>query len=150
MKLGVSFSSNLGVSGFSHARLDRMHGAMRRHVESGYTPGLVTLVRHRGREHVDTIGTMAFDSGAAMRRDTIFRLASMTKPITAAGAMILVEECRIRLDDPVDEWLPELKDRRVLRTIESPLEDTVPARRPITLRDLLTFRSGYGEVGFSA
>jgi CubicO group peptidase (beta-lactamase class C family) len=64
--------------------------------------------------------------------------------------MILVEECRVRLDDPVDEWLPELKDRRVLRTIESPLDDTVPARRPLTLRDLLTFRSGYGEVAFLA
>jgi CubicO group peptidase (beta-lactamase class C family) len=62
--------------------------------------------------------------------------------------MILVEECRIRLDDPVDEWLPELKDRRVLRTIDGALDDTVTAKRPITLRDLLTFRSGYGEVGF--
>jgi CubicO group peptidase (beta-lactamase class C family) len=62
--------------------------------------------------------------------------------------MILVEECKLRLDDPVDEWLPELKDRTVLRTIESPLDDTVPAKRRITLRDLLTFRSGYGEMGF--
>jgi CubicO group peptidase (beta-lactamase class C family) len=91
---------------------------------------------------------MAFDSDVPMRRDTIFRLASTTKPITAVGAMILVEECKIRLDDPADEWLPELKSRRVLRTIESPLDDTVAAKRPITLRDLLTFRSGYGEVAF--
>jgi len=64
--------------------------------------------------------------------------------------MILVEECRLRLDDPVDEWLPELGDRQVLRNIESPLDDTVPANRRITLRDLLTFRSGYGEVAFIA
>ena len=125
-----------------------MRAAMRRHVESGYTPGIVTLVQHRGREHVDAIGTMAFNSAAPMRRDTIFRLASMTKPITAVGAMILVEECKVRLDDPVDEWLPELRDRKVLRTIESPLDDTVPAKRPITLRDLFTFRAGYGEVAF--
>lgn len=111
-------------------------------------PGLVALVSHRGREHVDAIGTMAFNSDVPMRRDTIFRLASMTKPITAVGAMILVEECKVRLDDPVDEWLPELKDRKVLRTIESPLDDTVPAKRRITLRDLFTFRSGYGEVAF--
>jgi CubicO group peptidase (beta-lactamase class C family) len=97
---------------------------------------------------VEAIGTMAFDSNVPMRRDTIFRLASTTKPITAVGAMILVEECELRLDDPVDEWLPELRNRRVLRTIDSPLDDTVPAKRPITLRDLLTFRSGYGEVGF--
>lgn len=133
---------------FSEARLDRMHAAMRRYVETGYTPGLVTLVRHRGREDVHAVGTMAFNSTAPMRRDTIFRLASMTKPITAVGAMILVEECKVRLDDPVDEFLPELKDRKVLRAIESPLDDTIPAKRPITLRDLLTFRAGYGEVGF--
>jgi CubicO group peptidase (beta-lactamase class C family) len=134
--------------GFSPARLARMHAALRRHVESGLLPGLVALVHHRGREHVDTIGNQAFDSNMPMRRDTLFRLASMTKPITAVGAMLLVEECKIRLDDPVDEWLPELQDRRALRTIDSPLDDTVPAKRPITLRDLLTFRSGYGEMLF--
>src|SRR5262249_28329267 len=85
---------------------------------------------------------------APVRRAAIFRLASVTKPIRAGAAMILVEECRLRLDDPVDEWLPELANRRVLRAIDSELDDTVPAERPITLRDLLTFRSGYGEVGF--
>jgi CubicO group peptidase (beta-lactamase class C family) len=135
-------------SGFSSARLARMHAALRRHVESGAVPGVVALVHQRGREHVETIGTMAFDSNVPVRRDTIFRLASTTKPITAVGAMTLVEECKVRLDDPVDDWLPELRDRRVLRTVASPLDDTVPAKRPITLRDLLTFRSGYGEVGF--
>jgi CubicO group peptidase (beta-lactamase class C family) len=133
---------------FTPVRLARMQAALRRHVDSGQIPGLVALVHHRGREYVETIGTMAFDSSEPVRRDTIFRLASTTKPITAVGAMTLVEECKVRLDDPVDEWLPELKDRRVLRTIESPLDDTVPAKRPITLRDLLTFRSGYGEVAF--
>jgi CubicO group peptidase (beta-lactamase class C family) len=145
---GKTFERPRAIGDFSKARLDRMHTAMRRHVESGHTPGLVTLVHHRGREHVDALGTMAFNSTVPMQRETIFRLASMTKPITAVGAMILVEECKLRLDDPVDEWLPELKDRQVLRTIESPLDDTVPAKRPITLRDLLTFRAGYGEVAF--
>jgi CubicO group peptidase (beta-lactamase class C family) len=135
-------------SGFSPARLARLHDTLARHVEHGHTSGLVALVNQRGREHVETIGTMAFDSNVPMRRDTIFRLASATKPITAVGAMILVEECRLRLDDPVDDWLPELRNRRVLRTLESPLDDTVPAKRPITLRDLLTFRSGYGEALF--
>jgi CubicO group peptidase (beta-lactamase class C family) len=135
---------------FSRARLDRMHAALRRYVESGYTPGLVSLVNHRGRQQMEAIGTMAFGSTMPIRRDTIFRLASMTKPITAVGAMILVEECRLRLDDPVDEFLPELSNRRVLRTIESPFDDTVSARRPITLRDLFTFRTGYGEVAFSS
>ncbi len=141
-------SSAIKSSGFSSARLARMHAALGRHVESGRIPGLVAVVHQRGREHVEVIGTMAFDSNVPVRRDTIFRLASTTKPITAVGAMILMEECKVRLDDPVDEWLPELRDRRVLRTIESPLDDTVPAKRPITLRDLLTFRSGYGEVAF--
>ena len=136
--------------GFSQARLARMQAAMRRHLDGGQIPGLVALVHQRGREHVEAIGTLALDSNAPMRRDTIFRLASMTKPVTAVGAMILVEECRIRLDDPVDAWLPELKHRKVLRTIQSPLDDTVSAKRPITLRDLLTFRSGYGEVAFIA
>jgi len=135
-------------SEFAVERLDHLHAALKRHVEPGLLPGLVALVHHRGREHVETIGTMGFDSKTPMQRDTIFRLASMTKPVTAVAAMILVEQCKLRLDDPVDEWLPELKNRRVLRAIDSPLDDTVPAKRSITLRDLLTFQSGYGEVGF--
>src|SRR5262249_21305433 len=94
-------SSGIKNSGFSSTRLARMHAALRRHVESGQIPGLIALVHHRGREHVVEIGTMAFDSNQPMRRDTIFRLASTTKPITAVGAMILVEECKLRLDDPV-------------------------------------------------
>ena len=133
---------------FEGKRLARVREAMKRHVDSGAVPGLVLLLSHHGREHVEAIGSMSYDSAKPIRRDTIFRMASMTKPITAVGAMILIEECRVRLDDPVDEWLPELKDRKVLRTINSPLNDTVPAKRQITLRDLLTFRSGYGEVGF--
>jgi CubicO group peptidase (beta-lactamase class C family) len=125
-----------------------MRDAMDRHIEHGWAPGLVTYVYHRGREHVETIGTMAFDSTTPIQRDTIFRLASMTKPVTAVGAMTLLEECRLRLDDSIEPWLPELENRRVLRTLESPLDDTVPAAREITVRDLLTFRSGYGEVMF--
>jgi CubicO group peptidase (beta-lactamase class C family) len=136
------------TSGFSPTRLAGMHHSLLRHVGKGRLPGLVALISRRGMEHVDAIGTLAFDREAPMRRDTIFRLASVTKPITAVAAMILVETCRLRLDDPVDELLPELANRRVLRTIDSELDDTVPAKRPITLRDLLTFRSGYGEVAF--
>ncbi len=133
---------------FSTVRLSRMRAALQRHLHNGHTPGVVALVHQRGRTHVEVLGSTEFGGSVPMRRDTLFRLASTTKPITAVGAMVLVEECAIRLDDPVDAWLPELRDRRVLRTIESPLDDTVPADRPITLRDLLTFRSGYGEVGF--
>lgn len=136
------------TSGFSPTRLARMHDTLLRHVDRGRLPGLVALIGRRGAEHVDAIGALAFDRKAPMRRDTIFRLASVTKPITAVAAMILVEECRLRLDDAVDEFLPELANRKVLRTIDSELDDTVPTKRPITVRDLLTFRSGYGEVAF--
>ena len=81
-----------------------------------------------------------------MRRDAIFRIASVTKQIAAAAAMTLVEECRLRLDDPVDDLLPELADRQVLTRIGGPLDDTVPAHRPITVRDLLTFVMGLGAI----
>lgn len=143
-----SLAQRWKTGGFSPTRLAGMHYSLLRHVGKGRLPGLVALVSRRGMEHVDAIGILAFDREAPMRRDTIFRLASVTKPITAVAAMILVEECKLRLDDPVDELLPELANRRVLRTIDSELDDTVRAKRPITLRDLLTFRSGYGEVAF--
>lgn len=135
-----------GGGALSKARLARMQGVMAAHVERGAVPGLVTLLSRRGEVHVEAIGSKAVGRNDPMRRDTIFRIASVTKPITAAAAMMLVEECRLRLDDPVDPFLPELANRRVLRSIESPLDDTVPANRPITLRDLLTFRLGYGAV----
>ncbi len=136
----------MSAGGMSKERLARMQDVMERHVASARIPGLVALVSRRGETHVDAIGTMDFGGSAPMQRETIFRVASITKPVTAAAAMILVEECRLRLDDPVDPWLPELADRRVLRTIESPVDDTVPANRPLTLRDLLTFRLGHGAV----
>ncbi len=136
----------MNTGGLSTARLGRMHGVMAGHVERGDVPGIVTLVSRRGEVHVDAIGMKAVGGSDPMRRDTIFRIASMTKPITAAAAMTLVEECKLRLDEPVDRWLPELADRKVLKRLDGPLDDTVPANRPITLRDLLTFRLGIGAV----
>jgi CubicO group peptidase (beta-lactamase class C family) len=133
------------TGGFSEARLHHMHNVMAGHVEGGSLPGLVSLVSRRGEVHVDAVGTQAF-GGEPMRRDTIFRIDSLTKPIAAVAAMILVEECVLRLDDPVDPWLPELADRQVLRRIDGPLDETVPADRPITLRDLLTLRFGLGYI----
>jgi CubicO group peptidase (beta-lactamase class C family) len=136
----------MSTGGFSKARLGRMQDVMAGHVERGSVPGLVTLVSRRGEVHVSAIGMKATGGSDRMRRDTIFRIASLTKPVTATAAMILVEECKLRLDEPVDRWLPELADRRVLKRIDSSLDDTVPAKRPITLRDLLTFRLGFGAV----
>jgi CubicO group peptidase (beta-lactamase class C family) len=133
------------TKGISKPALDRLHGVMAGHVERGDFPGLVTLVSRHGEAHVDAIGRLAFE-GSPMTRDTIFRITSMTKPVTAAAAMILVEEGKLQLDDPVDRWLPELANRKVLLTPDALIHQTVPARRAITLRDLLTFRCGYGII----
>jgi CubicO group peptidase (beta-lactamase class C family) len=123
-----------------------MADVMRGYVERGELAGVVTLLCRHDEVHVEAIGAQDLATATPMPRDTIFRIASMTKPITAAAAMILVEEAKLRLDEPVDRWLPELADRKVLRGIDSSLDDTVPAKRPITLRDLLTFRLGLGAV----
>ncbi len=133
-----------GNGGFSEAGLRRLREGLTRYVESGKIPGLVALVSRGGQTHVEAIGTMRHDGGTPMRRDTIFRMASTTKPVAVAAAMVLVDECRLRLDDPIDPWLPELADRQVLKRPDGPLDDTVPARRPITVRDLLTSTFGLG------
>ncbi len=132
--------------GLSAERLKRLHDVMTGYVERGEVPGLVTLVARRGEGHVDAIGAMAAGSEQPMRRDTIFRISSMSKPITGAAAMILIEECALRLDEPVNRLLPELTNRQVLRRPDADLDDTVPAHRPITVRDLLTFTMGVGIV----
>src|SRR5213592_4332760 len=129
----------------SRAKLRRTHDVMAGYVERGEVPGVVTLISRHGEVHVDAIGAKSI-GGDPVRRDTIFRISSMTKPIIAVATMILVEECKVRLDEPVDRWLPELAERKVLKRLEGPLDDTVPANRPITTRDLLTFRMGFGQM----
>lgn len=106
-------------------------------------PGLVVLVAHGDEVHVEALGKLGVGR-PAMQRDSLFRIASTTKPITAAVTMALVDDGLIALDEPVDRWLPELADRRVLRRPDCPLDDTVLADRPITTRDLLTFTFGFG------
>ncbi|GGW79518.1 serine hydrolase domain-containing protein [Streptomyces lomondensis] len=133
-----------GNSGFSEAGLRRMRDVLARYVESGKIPGLVALVSRGEDTHAEALGTMRHDGGPPMRRDTIFRMASTSKPVGMSAAMILLDECRLRLDDLVDPWLPELADRQVLKRIDGPLDDTVPARRPITVRDVLTSTFGLG------
>ena len=130
--------------GLSKARLGRMHDVMAGHVERGDVPGVVTAISRRGEVHVDVIGSKTAGGGDPIQRDTIFRIASMTKPVTAVAALILVEECKLRLDEPVDRLLPELAHRRVLTRLDAPLDETVAAHRSITVRDLLTFRMGIG------
>lgn len=133
-------------SSLSRPGLDRVHAAMAARVEKGEMPGLVTLIARGDDEHLDAIGAMAFDSDQPMRGDAVFRIASLTKPILAAAAMILVEDGKLALDEPVDRLLPELAGRKVLRHIDGPLDDTVPATRPITVEDLVTLRMGHGML----
>ena len=142
----TSTAQTTSSGGFSQARLARMHDVMAAYVQRGDVPGIVTLLSRRGQVHVDAIGTKAAGGVGPMRRDTIFHIASMTKPVTAVAVMILVEECKLRLDEPVDGLLPELAARKVLKRLDGPLDDTLPAHRPITVRDLLTFRMGIGLV----
>lgn len=123
-----------------------MAAAMRGHVACGAVAGMVTLVAQGERVQAEAFGLADLDSGAQMRRDSIIRIASMTKPMLAVVALQLVEEGAIGLDESVERWLPELAGRKVLRSIESPLDDTVPADRAITLRDLLTLRLGIGAI----
>lgn len=115
-------------------------------VDDRRIPGLVVALERGSQTIVEAMGSFRFDGGPPMRRDTVFRIASMTKPVAAAATMVLVEAGVLALSDPVDRWLPELSDRRVLRRIDGPLDDTVPAERPITVEDLLTFRMGYGII----
>jgi CubicO group peptidase (beta-lactamase class C family) len=131
-------------TGFSRDQLDHMHDVMAAHVKGGGVPGIVTLLSRGGEAHVEAFGTQSLDSKVPMRRDTIFRIASMTKPITAAAAMILIEDGKLQLNEPVDRLLPELANRKVLKRLDGQLDDTVPAKRAITVRDLLTFTMGFG------
>src|SRR6516165_4144846 len=113
------------------------------YVHNGSVPGAVGLIARGSRTEVAAVGSVALD-GDAMARDSIFRLASVTKPLTAAAVMMLVEDRQIALDDPVGRWLPELAAPNVVRTPASAVDDVVPASRPITVLDLLSSRAGYG------
>jgi CubicO group peptidase (beta-lactamase class C family) len=116
-----------------------------RHVADDLVPGLVALVAHGQDVHVEALGHLDI-GGRPVARDSLFRIASTTKPITAVATLALVDEGRLSLDEPVQRLLPELADRRVLVRVDGPIEDTVPAHRPITVRDLLTFTFGFGML----
>ncbi|MBO0722636.1 MAG: beta-lactamase family protein, partial [Blastocatellia bacterium] len=133
-------------AGLTKSRLERMQRVLSGYIERKEMPGLVALVSYHDDVHVEALGALSFGNPAPMKRDTIFRIASITKLITAAAAMILVEECKMRLDDSIEPWLPELANRRVLKSIASQPDDTVPALRAITVRDLLTSTMGFGSV----
>ena len=134
------------AGGLSDAGVNALHTTLARHVEQGEVPGLVGLVARGDDMYVEAIGTKALGDPEPMSRDTIFRIASITKPIAGVAAMVLIEDGLMELGDPVARWLPELAEPRVLRTIESELDDSVPSDRPITVEDVLAFRLGHGTV----
>jgi CubicO group peptidase (beta-lactamase class C family) len=121
-------------------------GIFQAHIASGYMPGAVALISRGERVEIVIVGRQSQEAPDPMRRDSLFRISSMTKPITAVAAVMLIDEGRLHLDAPVEHWLPELKHRRVLRHLDGDLADTVAALRPITVSDLLTFRCGLGVL----
>ncbi|AHH98185.1 serine hydrolase [Kutzneria viridogrisea] len=130
-------------TGLTAAGIEKLRETAAEHVGDTQVPGLVALVASGEQVHVESLGHLTI-GGAPVARDSLFRIASTTKPITAAAVLRLVDEGLVDLDEPVDRLLPELANPRVLRRPDGPLTDTVPARRAITARDLLTFTGGFG------
>ena len=117
---------------------------LRRHVDEGTLPGAVAVVDRGGRPEVVAVGSADVGGSRPMAEDTLFRFASITKPVTAAAVLVLVDDGRLGLDDPIGRWLPELAEPMVVRTPASAVGDVVPAKRPITVFDLLTGQAGWG------
>ena len=132
--------------GLPSVDLEPVRTVLQRQVDEGRLPGFVAAVRHRGATEVLTGGTTAAGGADPVRPDTLFRLASVTKPVAGALTLALAEDGVLDLDDPVAEWLPELAAPRVLRDRTGPLTDTVPAGRPVTVRHLLTGTPGFGGL----
>ena len=129
--------------GVSSPKLDRINDRMRGYVDGGKLAGALTMVARRGEVfHFQPHGAADLESGAPMERDTIFRLYSMTKPITTLAAMMLYEEGRFSLDDRVDRFIPELADMKVFDGMDGERMRLVDQERPITIRHLLTHTAG--------
>ena len=138
------------MSAFVPEKLALIPPMLQNVVDAGDLSGFVTLIFHKGEiVQVNTIGHRDIATKAPMTRDTLFRIASMTKPVTSVAALMLMEEGKLRLDDPITKWLPEFADMRVLKKADGPLDDTYPAPRAITIEDLFTHRSGL-SYAFSA
>lgn len=138
------------AAGFNRDVLAGIGPALKGLVDQQALAGVVSLIWRRGEVvQVDTVGHRDIAAGLPMERDTLFRIASMTKPVTTLAALMLVEEGKLKLDDPVTKWLPELKDMKVLKDATGPLDAVVPAVRDITVEDLMTHRSGLA-YGFTS
>ena len=130
-------------SGFASDRLAALPSELQSFVDSGDLSGVVTLIWRRGQiVRVDAHGWRNMEARLPMQRDTLFRIASMTKPVTSVAALMLIEEGRLALDAPIKRWLPEFADVRVLRDPTGPIDATDAPRRDITVDDLFTHRAG--------
>ena len=137
-------------SGFNPDVLGQVPGALKGIIDTGVLSGAVTLVWRKGEVvQVNTLGQRDIAKGLPMTRDTLFRIASMTKPVTSAAVMMLVEEGKLKLEDPITKWIPELAGMLVLEEAAGPLDKTRPAAREITVEDLMTHRAGLA-YGFTS
>jgi CubicO group peptidase (beta-lactamase class C family) len=132
--------------GLTKQGTEALDQALARHVGHDSLPGLVALVARGDDVHVAALGHKAFGDSEPIGRDAIFRIASITKPIAGVAAMLLIEDGAMALDDPVERWLPEFAAPKVLRRLDSGLDDTVPATSRITVEDVLSFRFGFGSI----
>lgn len=124
--------------------MSELREVLQRHVDAGRVAGAVGLVARDGRRTVEAVGTQDAVGDVALTSGSIFRIASVTKLVTAAAVMMLIDDRLVGLDDPISRWLPELSDPVVVRTPSSPIDDVVPAARSITVYDVLTSRAGWG------
>jgi CubicO group peptidase (beta-lactamase class C family) len=130
--------------GLSSERLQRIHQAMQSHIDSHDISGAVTLVMRKGRlAYLEAHGASDMESKQPMSKDAIFRIWSMSKPITGAAILKLLEEGKVRLNDPVSRFIPEFKSMKV--AVNQDVRDLLPATREITIQDLLTHVSGLGS-----
>jgi CubicO group peptidase (beta-lactamase class C family) len=125
---------------------DPVWRSLDRQVAAGWAPGFAAAIRYAGEPEYYATGTLAFDSDQPMRTDTRFRIASLSKPVGAVVALSMVADGLFALDDPVAQWLPELAEPRVLLAPDGPVDQTVPADRPITVRHLLALTLGQGAL----
>src|SRR5882724_4037413 len=129
--------------GFLQAGLAQIPPALQAVVDAGDLSGFVTLVWRKGEAaQLNTVGWRDVAAGEPMTRDTLFRIASMTKPVTSIAALMLLEEGKLSLEDPITKWLPEFSDMQVLKDATGPIDETYPAPREITVEDLMTHRAG--------
>ena len=131
------------LRGVDQAALAQIAPALQAVIDAGDLSGFVTLIWRKGEEiQFNALGQRDVEAGAPMTRDTLFRIASMTKPVTTVAALMLLEEGKLKLDDPISKWAPEFANMQVLKSATGPVEDTYPSPREITVEDLMTHRAG--------